>query len=258
MTLEGRESTSSPTAPWNETSGNKIGKNRVVGTYAPPLGPSQVVHYEKTDPSYVRPPSFFQMGRIFAVLFTEAAGGHCNKNTITTSAYQRPSVTAQTQRFIVVRKRDIGVMLSSGLATLAALDVGKYRWAWSRVLRAQYYHEGYTSSGISDPFRGSASHTTVSTMVFTASTVAISYLRHDDEYQDDCLFAGMMLGIGIGLYMDKSLEGIILQVFPWAILSALLCSMLLHMILRKLGGGSPKHKIMMGGQDEEKCLMSEE
>ncbi|KAH7378342.1 hypothetical protein BKA66DRAFT_149712 [Pyrenochaeta sp. MPI-SDFR-AT-0127] len=72
--------------------------------YTNPLPDS---NYEKLDPTfYVRPKSFFRVGKMLSVLFTEPAGGTVtNYNDSVSYVKYGQAVYAQVRRFIIVRPR---------------------------------------------------------------------------------------------------------------------------------------------------------
>ena len=98
-----------------------------------------------------------------------------------------------------------------------------------------------------------AAHTIASTIAFTAAATAIHHRHHDDPYQDHCLFAGITLGVGIGLCLGHGLEGTIFKVLPWAILSALLCNIMMHRLLRKHNSRQTDMENDMRCHIDEKC-----
>jgi hypothetical protein len=114
------------------------------------------------------------------------------------------------------------------LASAAALEVGNHHTPWSPW-------DGCSAS-LATGIIGSSelyciSRTSVSAITFTAAATAIHHLNSGDRYQNCCLFAGITLGIGIGLSVCEGLEEALLRVLPWGILAGLLCSMLGHKIL---------------------------
>ncbi|KAL5114359.1 hypothetical protein ACEQ8H_007749 [Pleosporales sp. CAS-2024a] len=85
----------------------------VEGSYNP-TNPAPDSHYETLDASYyVRDVTFFNEGRLFAVLFTEAAGEHArdivNKvtdyNTSLSLGKYEEGVHSQVCKFVVVRRK---------------------------------------------------------------------------------------------------------------------------------------------------------
>jgi hypothetical protein len=114
------------------------------------------------------------------------------------------------------------------LASAAALEVGNYHTPWSLSERC--------SANLATSIGGSSElyctcRTAVSAVTFTAAATTIYHLNSGDRYQNCCLFAGITLGIGIGLSVCEGLEEALLRVLPWGILAGLLCSMLGHKIL---------------------------
>ncbi|KAF2823140.1 hypothetical protein CC86DRAFT_263080, partial [Ophiobolus disseminans] len=75
------------------------------------VNPAQSTHFEQLDPSfYVREGSFFQLGRLFSVLFTESAGANTLKavthyNDAISRVRHNEFVHTQIRRFIVVKRR---------------------------------------------------------------------------------------------------------------------------------------------------------
>jgi hypothetical protein len=123
-------------------------------------------------------------------------------------------------------------MYSGGFstATMAALDIGDHPGAWSHLLDGPTKCAGpLTSRHRYNEFDAScATHTITSAVVFTAAVTAIHHLNRDNPHQDRFLFAGLVLGCGIGMSLSEGLEHTILKVLPWAIMMGLLCSIALR------------------------------
>lgn len=137
----------------------------------------------------------------------------------------------------------------------AALDVGDYL---NPIITSPWstYHECPTFSP--DNRVSCTRHMIVSTLAFSAATTTLRLHRRDDRYQDHFLLAGMTLGICGGLWRHKNLEGTIFKVLPWAVLGALLCSMIFHVAMAKVGRSGKKGAIHLEERDCEKCVMDEE
>jgi hypothetical protein len=151
------------------------------------------------------------------------------------------------------------LVVFSVIGTVAALDVGEYVCA---TIAPRHVFQ-YTSSQASRHSRAAvptscARHTAVSAIAFTVAATTIHHHFRDDQYQDSFLFAGMTLGIGIGLCLGKGLEGTIFKVLPCAILVALLCSMVLHRVLGRTKSCAMDGQIHCDNcKDVEKCGMDE-
>jgi hypothetical protein len=116
------------------------------------------------------------------------------------------------------------------LASVAALDVGNYIEPMSAQHCPTTFDMNHSIATLNWPC---TSHTVVSAIAFTAATTTIHHLNRHHKYQDCCLFAGITLGIGIGLSACRDLEGALLKALPWGILVGLLCSMVLHRVLQR-------------------------
>jgi len=131
------------------------------------------------------------------------------------------------------------------LGSVAALDVGDYPGGWSSAPWSPLACSGGGAS--------CAGHTIISTIAFTAAATAIYHIKRGVPYQEYFMFAGMTLGVGIGLCTGKGLEDTIFKVLPWAILVALLCSCMLHGAVRFTQHHMSACALTASCQDCEKC-----